>query len=385
MRWLFLLFFSASACPARAGGDSTLISALLRDIAARQQLQTHFFSVGSFPGLRIHASRPSVQRADNNIFFTGLLGLGLSRVRSDLRGPDSLLCDSVLRAIPESYPRYRNRSGRMTFNFWPSDPPRIFPGDPLLHVLSRSHALADDLDDTAILLDTMDGVPDSTLRQVKTLMEAHANGTSRFLHNYYRRYKKVPAYSTWFGRHMPVDFDFAVLCNVLYWVCRYHLPFDRRDSATAGMLADMVRRGLLTSDPAYLSPHYGRTPVLFYHISRLVGTFSVPGLDSLKPLLVAQIKAALGHTNAYLDRVLLSTSLLRLGVPATAIPLIPLGSIDEDDRSFVFFIGTFSDYFRNPFRRLFLHNRLIRYEFQCVAYDRFLLLEYLLLRRQSLA
>ena len=151
------------------------------------------------------------------------------------------------------------------------------------------------------------------------------------------------------------------------------------DSASISvLLRDLVVRGRLLNDAAYASPHYARPPVVIYHYARLMSV--CPALDSIKPLLIGQALAAL-KTATGLDRVLLSTALLRLGVPASQVPSVTVDLRDEDAR-FVFFIASFSDYFRNPFRRIFLHTPLLLYEFRCQAYNRFLLLEYLLVRKE---
>ena len=385
MYWLYLLLstYLCQAPSSPSGGDPVLVSRLLAEIAALQQRESGFFAAGTFPSTRVHSSRPFTIRRDNNIFFTGLIGLGLRRLRPDLDPGDRVVCDSILARMQPAIPLYRNRQGRPTYNFWRTNPPLIFPEDPWLTLGNRSHALPDDLDDTVILLEALGEEGDSTARVVKALMEAHANGSGHFLQTGYRRYRRQGAYSTWFGQRMPIDFDCSVFCNVLYWVCANGLPFGAADSATVDILRDMILRGLPVTDPAYASPHYARTPVTLYHIGRLLGTFSLPALDSLKPLLVAQTRAALGKARDPMDRVLLSTTLLRLGVSPDRIPAIHLGSPAEEDDRFVFFIASFSDYFRNPFRRVFLHAGLLRYEFRCTAYNRFLLLEYLVLRENA--
>jgi hypothetical protein len=383
MYWLLLLLSAYLHQASLPQAPVSRVSSLLADIAALQQRDNGFFSAGAFPSTRIHASRPHIVRRDNNIFFTGLIGLGLRRLRPDLGQADRVVCDAILARMQPAIPLYRNRQGRPTYNFWKTNPPQIFPEDPWLELGDRSHALPDDLDDTVILLEALGGEGDSSARVVKALMEAHANGVGRVLHTSYRRYRRKGVYSTWFGRRMPIDLDFSVLCNVLYWVRANQLPFGAADSATVDVLRDMTRRGLPVTDPAYASPHYARTPVVLYHIGRLLGTFSIPALDSLKPLLVAQTRAAFRDARDPMDQVLLASTLLRLGVSAADIPPIHMGSLEEEDDRFFFFIASFSDYMRNPFRRIFLHAGLLRYEFRCTAYNRFLLLEYLVLRETS--
>jgi hypothetical protein len=371
-----------------AGSDSLLVRTLLREIASQQQNHTEFFVQGSFRGSRIHASRPDLARDDNNIFFTALIGAGLKSIRPALKGDDLRLCDSILHAIPAAYVHYKNRSLRLTYNFWPTDHPQIFPGDPILSNLTKTNSLPDDADDTSVILASMDSLSDADQKAVKAMMAAHAAGVSKKIHNYYPAYKQNIVYSTWFGNRMPLDIDFSVECNVLYWIRTAGLPLTSVDSATVRLLVDIVQKRRLLNDPAYVSPHYARTPVLIYQISRLCGVgqgVTAPGsslfqeLDSLKPLLISQAWEDLSLTTSPMDSILLASSLIRLGVPPSRIPVITFRGVDQDDERFVFFIGTFSDYFPNPFRRLFLTTPLICYRFQCVAYNRFLLLEYLLL------
>ncbi len=388
MRFILLAYLCFLSSGVRAGNDSVLVRVLLREIACRQQNHTGFFVQGSFPGTRIHASRPDLARDDNNIFFTGLIAVGLKSIRPSLKGDDRRLCDSILHAIPGAYTHYRNHSMRLTYNFWRTDHPRIFPGDPILSKLTKTHSLPDDADDTSVIFASLDATPDSAETAVKAMMEAHAAGLSKKVHNYYPAYKHRKVYTTWFGKRMPLDLDFSVECNVLYWIRQAGLPLTAVDSGTLHLLQDIVQKGLLLTDPAYVSPHYARTPVLIYQISRLweaaqgdspVSRGGYSGLDSLKPLLISQAWEAFSRTTSPMDSVLLASSLIRLGIPPSRIPPITFKGIDQDDEGFVFFIGTFSDYFPNPFRRVFLHTPLICYRFQCVAYNRFLLLEYLLL------
>jgi len=377
----------------RPSGDSVLISALLRDIAHRQVETGVFYKTGTFPSTRVHASRPGTFREDNNIFFTGLIGFGLRQLRPRLSGEDLARCDTILVRMQPAFACYRSRSGRPTYSFWPVDPPTLFPGDPLLggSLDRKGHMLPDDLDDTMIILEAAGEGPDSLNRAVKALMDAHANGTTGTVHTSYRRYRRLPVYSTWFGRRMPIDIDLSVLCNALYWVCERRLPFGPTDSATVLAIRDAIVRGLPVTDPAYASPHYARTPVVLYHIGRLLGRFSLPALDSLKPLLLTQTRNALASAADPMDKVLLSTTLLRLGASPASIAPVPLSrpeGLQADpfsaiDGDFVLFIASLSDYFRNPFRRVFLHTRFLRYEFRCTAYNRFLLLEYLTVRQAA--
>ncbi len=94
-------------------------------------------------------------------------------------------------------------------------------------------------------------------------MAENANGQKRRIRNTFRRYKNVPAYSTWFGKNMPVDFDICVQANGMRLVLDNQLELNRYDSATIRLMKDMLIARKHIKRPHYTSPHYQST-LLFY-------------------------------------------------------------------------------------------------------------------------
>lgn len=319
--WRLLLSGCLLALPAEktaAQNSTALTDTLLQRIAALQAKEDGFYFAGVFPTERRYALTGRTV-ADNNIFFTGLTVFTLRTVKLLLSPGQQALCDTIIRRATNAYSHFRNRDGRPTYSFWTPDPPLVFPHSPFLNLFNELDALPDDLDDTVILLLGLHPA-DSVAREVKRLMGRHANTVERHIRNTRRKYRGLPAYSTWFGERWPVDFDFSVQCNALYFVYAYGLPLNRYDSATIHLLSAMIRERDYLRRPAFISPHYGRTSLVLYHIARLLGRFSIPALDQWKPQLLQDAENAYGEAGDWLDKVILSTAILRLGGNAPAVP-----------------------------------------------------------------
>lgn len=367
----------SGAWPREASGQSAPeMDSLVHALAKMQVAQDDFFFRGSFPVYRRYG-RSGRLKADNDVFYTGLIAFTLRDIRDALSPWGRREADSVIRRAYVSYPYFQNTSGLPTYNFWRTDPPLIFPHAWLLNRFNTSQQLPDDLDDTVILWLSMQA-SDSVARLVKSLMDGHANGALGWIRNTYPYYRGLRAYSTWFGVRMPVDFDFAVLCNVLYFVKTYHLPFDVHDSASVDYLKGVIQRRQHLSRAAFVSPHYGRPPILLYHISRLLGRYSIPGLDSLKPALLADARMLYGQSTNWLDSVLLSTAILRLGGPPVPLPAYRQAAVDEPMPTF--FVASFAAVMPGVLKKVLLPSQMIKYYFSCPAYRCALYLENLALR-----
>lgn len=382
MKHVSALIMCLFLCYVSKAQDSLLASVLLQKLQDEQVKSDSFYKAGMFPSYRYYGYSPGKAVDDNNIFFTGLIVFTLQGLQPYLHGNDSLLCENIIRQARKSYAYFRNIGERHTYNFWTTHPPLVFPNSWFLNLFKKGNILPDDLDDTVILLMGLEA-PDSVAQSVKALMEADANTRTHYIRNTYRKYRHLPAYSTWFGEKMPIDFDFCVLCNVLYFVNSYGLPMNRHDSATITLLEDFIRNKEYITAPAYISPHYARTPVLIYHVARLMGNFPVPALSKYKPVLVAEAKRLLKKDDNIMDRIILGSALIWLGQPAEDIHITAdqINSIAGND--FVFFIAGFYSLFPNPFKKMFSNTPLIKYYYRCPAYNEALLLQYLILKNKA--
>lgn len=371
-----ILFFTAIRMGNAQIGQPT-IDGLLQDISSRQQKKTNFYFKGSFPAYRIYG-KGSKLKPDNNIFFTGLIAFTLKQMQPYLNATQRTWCDSIIQRAKVAYPHFKNKDGYPTYNFWRTTPPLVFPNSWFLTKFNKSHALPDDLDDTAILW-LAQTPSDSILLLVKKLMAKHANGQFGQVNNIYRKYRDLPAYSTWFGVNMPVDFDFCVLCNILYFVYNYDLPLNVHDSATITLLNSMITAGYYKTNPAYISPHYGRTSLLLYHISRLLNKFPIPALDSLQPELLETAYREYHAADNWLDSVLLSTAIIRMD--GKKLPVWPPDTADLYAANETFFVASFAEMMSNFWKKLLMPSQWIKYYFVCPAYRQTLYFENKVLKK----
>lgn len=355
----------------------SIIDTLLHQIEALQVKADDFYYAGSFPTYRQYGESLKLKE-DNAVFFTGLIAFTIKEALPYLNPEQQVLGDTIIHRAIRSYSHFRNKDGLPTFNFWPTNPPMVFPNSWFLNHFKNTNNLPDDLDDTSIFWLSMDP-SDSLTHLIKELMDLHANGEKAWIDNTYKRYRKLRAYSTWFGIRMPVDFDFCVLCNVLYFVHEYQLPLDIHDSASVELLRRMIVEKEYQKHPAYISPHYGRTPLLIYHVARLLGRFSIPALDTLKPALLKSAETAYKYSDNWLDSVLLSTAIMRLGGSPEPLPILSSGI---GLHKTTFFVASFAAIFPGLWKKMLLESPLIKYYFSCPAFRYALYLENLIVRKK---
>ena len=99
--------------------------------------------------------------------------------------------------------------------------------------LKQVFGQGEDADDTVMILMT-DSSSDKDVTDLKKRLEDVANLSSakRKIISTYKKYNNIPAYSTYLGSRTTPDFDFAVQCNILYFVLDKKLSFVKQDSAT---------------------------------------------------------------------------------------------------------------------------------------------------------
>ena len=114
-----------------------------------------------------------------------------------------------------------------------------------------------------------------------------------------------------------------------------------------------------------------------------MGRFSLPELEQYKPQLITDIQQVLNNTKGQMDKIILCTSLLRLGAtpPSLTITSIPNFEKSNQDK-FVFFQARAAFSYPLPLKQVLLHFSYFCYYFYSPAYNKILLLEYLLERNK---
>ena len=346
-------------------------------------LETAFFVEGSYPSFRQHNNDETL-KADNNIFYTALIAYTLQDLKPYLTNNEKVVADTIINRIKIAFEYYKNIKGRLSYNFWTTiNGKDFFPNDELLNKFKNSLALPDDLDDTSIILTALN-TTDSTANTAHLIMQNFVNGNYSTIKNTYKKYKNSSAYSTWYGVKMPVDFDFGVHCNILSFVNKYNLPWQKADSATYNLLVNMIDEKLYLSNPKYISPYYSYSPVLIYHIARLMNTKNLAELENKKQDLVKNALEIFATTNNNLYKILLASSLYKWNKNCPNIELdstVASGSLNTTD--FVYYTGHLFGHMNNTIKKIANNLNVTQYKWYCSAFNDCLILEYLILKHRK--
>lgn len=372
--WLGVLCFNKSSAQQY---DSMLINRLVADIAAMQYQKegAYNFHKGMFYSYKKWAGYPQRYSPDNNIFYTGIIAFALQNMLPNLSPKNQLICRSIISKAADSYALYQNKKALPSYFFWQDGKP-IMPNTYFVYRLSNLIATSEDVDDSVMLLMTMNA-DDSTAKRLKMIMDTVANGRLRQVNNTYKKYRDLPAHTTYLGKKMRVDFDLAVHCNVLYFLLEKKLLFNVNDSATLHLVTDMVATRAYMKDPKFIASYYITKPVILYHLARLMGSFNIPELLPYKNQLITDILEVQRETVNIMDDVILATSLKRLGAKPSPLPITMEVFENSNQEQFVFYQARAASQMSNPFKRVLLNFSMLNYHFFCPAYNKVLLLEYL--------
>ncbi len=366
---ILLLFISFTS-----KADDSTVNALLRHIASLQTTQDDFFIPGIFPSYISKQAKFSERKKDNDIFFTALIAYTLKDLRPKLSEENKIIVDSILQRSRPVYPKFKNKKGRNTYNFWRRDTTQRFPYSKLLGAVNKDYDLPDDLDDTVLSLMALDA-DSAEAEQVHMLMQSFVNSDVMPVRTAIKAYRKYGAYSTWFGKKFPVVFDAAVLCNVLAFVNHHNLLWTPADSASLQLIVYTINHRHHYFDAMYASPYYGSPSVILYHLARLMDVKPIPELGALKPQLIHDALEQYNNTTDRVEQVLLRTTLIKLGYTGD-FPLHQYSAAEVEKADLPFFVGNIPAYFRKPSRMLFTENSWLMYYHYCSAYNDVLLLEY---------
>ncbi|MEO6914924.1 MAG: hypothetical protein ABI151_04050 [Chitinophagaceae bacterium] len=364
--WLIILtFFSA--------GHAQEVHRLLTDLKSFQNKEGD--NRGLFPSFRQYEYRKSVLKPDDNIFFTALIAWTLRDNLSQLDSIDKKIALSIINEASKVYPNFQNAKGRPTYNYWKTKPPEVFPNGGLINLLNKKQALPDDLDCTAITMMAMNASVE-TVDSVHRLMQGFTNEGGR-AKAMLSRYKYFETYSTWFGRKMPVDLDVCVLSNILVMVNRYQFNYHAADSAALDFIRLVVEKKDYLDNAGLISGYYQRSPVILYHLSRLMQGKNYPALETYRKQLVEDALTLYNRSGRFMDKVLLSTSLMRWGARPPVDSTITTKSFEEvvSDDHFVFFIANMGVIAGYPYNKWLSRSGVGRFNYYCPAYNYALLLE----------
>jgi len=375
---ILLIVFSFNLYAASALSDSILKHriAILKLITDLQIKNPSEVLNGSFPSYRKYYFSSKLKQEDN-VFFTSLVLFNIGQF-SFLMHPEELSMLEKMKSNALVYiDRFKNQNNHLTYNFWPRNPPQIFPNGGWLNLLNKKAALADDIDDGAITLLAL-GSNDSLAKLMQSKIGAFRVGLIKPNRSFYKEYKDRPVYSTWLGTKMPKDVDLSVLTNVLLMHTIAKIPLNATDSASLDLIVDLVNSNKHLTDPTYVSQHYANSATILYHVARLAYYSNYPALLALKPVLLEQAIELSRQARFPLEQLLLNTSILRLGGKID-FP-IEINEVSLKANNYPYFVANIASVLNNPFKRIVNRSNIVRFDYYSYAFNLSLIYENLMLR-----
>lgn len=325
---------------------------------------------GAFPSYRKYFYSAQLKQEDN-VFFTALILFNLGQFKDKML-PEELALFNACKSKAIMYmDRFKNQNNQLTYNFWPKNPPQIFPNGGWLNLFNKQFALADDIDDASISVLAI-GVQDSIAKAMQSKFDDYRVGKIKPNRSFYKAFNKRPVYSTWLGHKMPKDVDLSVLTNVLLMHTLAKIPLNATDTASLDLIVDLIKANKHLNDPKYVSQHYANAATILYHVSRLMYYADYPSLLALKPELIDQASTLLKQSNFPLEQLLLHNSLLRLGVKPAAIAF---DTTSLSMNNYPYFVANIASVLNNPFKRIVNQSNIVRFNYYSYAFNLSLLYE----------
>lgn len=358
--------------------DNYTLDSLFNLVVQEQSSGNEYFDKGIFPAYRNHSLSNKYWK-DENLFFSEIILFTLGKYQHQLSQSQQQILDTLKKSVQNNYSKFKNKDGFVTYNFWKTNPSKHFPNSPFFSKY-RKFQLPDDMDDTSIAYLTMDSVNPMDLLLLKEEMINHTNQHRLQIKNIFKRYRSYQAYSTWFGKQMPIEFDICVLSNTLYMVHYFDLSLNHYDIESLNMLKDMILSKDHLKYSAYLSPNYKTNTLVLYHLSRFIADCNPEILKPLIPQLIEEIQLELLHTKSFMERVLLTSSLMRFGIRPKKHFLGKRTVFDQE--FYAFYVANMASMLNDPFKRWLAKTKLLSINYICPAYNNVLLIENKMLYRQ---
>lgn len=351
----------------------------LLDWIAEQQINADaFYDDGLYRTQRIYGKNVY---EDNTLFNASLIVLTLNSISDKMSLESQEKIMSIHNGVKQNAFRYLSRKGRPTFNFWQTNPDIPHPGGPEKYQKDK-YKLPDDFDDTSLIGLLIDSTEFSL--KIRNEMIRYTAERKKKIKTTFNRFKKSEAFGVWYADKWSQELDISVVSNTLYFVYANGYTLNRYDSASIDFIKRAIQEDLHKKHPFVLSPYYSKTSSILYHISRLMEIDDSGLLESVKPKIISDLYEELQNVTLEMHKVILYTSLYRLGEQPT--PIINTEKLKVEVEDFRWFSanlmhavgsGTFV-------RKALNDSRIVpTFYWKCDAYYWTLYLEYLVLSRDS--
>ncbi len=270
-----------------------------------------YFDEGIFESTREN-SFWKYKRPDTNIFFTTLIVFYLQKIKDKVSVQSQELIEIICEKAKANYPKFKNKDGLNTYNFFKTVKSGHFPHGNIMHRFEH-FKIPDDVDDTAFIYRTLPHSTSDALWLQQKLAK-HANLSTKKNTHTFKEYQNLRAYSTWFGKNMYVEFDVCILSNILSSLLSFGLTLDQHGQDSILYIKDVILSNKHIDYPFRVAHCYPRTIVIIYHVARLMANHSIEILEDCRPILIKNILDLLKQKQHFLDEIVLIISLLNLDI-----------------------------------------------------------------------
>jgi hypothetical protein len=336
-----------------------------------------YYSMGLFPSSRSNQAI-GYKREDSNIYYSALIAYTLLNVFDYFTTDQKIRVKSISDKVIENFPKYKSKRDPILYNFYKTNPSDHYPNG---HFFSKfkHFELADDADDTCIItltLQSKGGVELSQIQSIRKYLLKFSNLNRKKIKFIPPTYRELKAYGVWFGSgKMPIEFDICVIANILCFIFKNNLQLKQQDIDSLAYIRKAIKNYDIINNSFSISYMYPDSAVILYHIARLWSNMPDPEIYLPKKIIIKMLRSQLVDSDSTLERIILSTSLLKMGITVPPVKY-SLCELKREFKSFGFFIapmlkGTGSSLLNklaelSPFQILF----------DCEAYYYTLVLEY---------
>ena len=339
-----------------------------------------YFQKGMFPSHRFNAFW-NYKRADENSYYSAIIGFTLQQIKQHLTGPQQMKIDNICKNIHPNFDRYRSPSTSFAYNFYQTQPKKHYPNGYFFSCFNH-FALADDAD-SSVMINLAKGLDRTSATALHNTIASFANGNRKWSQKLPDHYRKLRVYGIWLGTGvMPIEVDFSVVCNVLFFVFYHQLELKKEDEDSMEYILTALQTKDFSQNPFKVGPIYPSPFVMLYHAARLYTI--LPG--QWKEKMIAPINKAIeeiaDQPNTLIDKILFETSKHKLGQTTTAVQW-DLLQLEKESPHFSFFIAPMLSGTSNPLFNNLMPFKLFQMFSSCEAYCLCLALEHLLLLNKN--
>jgi hypothetical protein len=360
----------------RGLGGEVSLDDLIQKIAYLQDTANRkYFPEGIFESYRSNEYL-RYYRPDTNIFFTAITVFTLNNIKEFLSPKSQILVENIAKKATESYHLFKNKDGINTYNFFQTNPSKHFPHGNILHRFNH-FKIPDDIDDTAMIYMTLPHTKDDA-KCLQNKLITHSNNYKQQIKNTFPEYKNLNAYSTWFGKNMYIEFDACALSNMIYCQLHFGLELDEHGQDSVKYIQQTILSNQYIEQPFRVAHQYARTPLIMYHVMRLMNKFHIPELEICREKLERDILYYLQKEDLnFWDRILLEI----------VAPPAPEGGVNTPHLDWkappmgaggaVFFIAGLLTAYENPLLYKLSSSKLFHINWTCEAHSLALLAEWM--------